>query len=803
MGADGSDHGGAAPDADEALLDALLDRLVRDVSDGREIDAAALLPGRPDLAARVAELIDVAKEIAPRRPPERPVFAGYEILRELGRGGMGQVLLARHRKLGRTVALKVLPRRLASGRARERFEREARAVARLQHPLVVPIYDLGEEDGQSYFTMSFVEGATLAAAIAAVRGRDAASLTGADLAGAAGAGVCPERWAGPWWRAALQSAIDVADALAAAHRAGIVHRDVKPSNVMLRRDGFALLFDFGLAAVEDEATLTLTQGFVGTPHYASPEQAAGETASLDARSDVFSLAATLYEAVTLRLPFPGPTTHEILRRIQTWEPETPSAANPSLPKDLDTVILAGLEKDRARRYASVEAFAEDLRAVAAGRKIRAKRAGLIERGLRSMKRGRALTDLLVEQQARNAELRGLVLRAEREEAAARAAQAAAEEERRRADEAANRALAESARVRTALSFLEEALTSADPTVSGRDVRVADVLAKAAERAAKTLAGDPVLRLSVERAIVSTIVGLGLFKEAEPLARDGHARAERTLAPDDPLRVEWDAALGRLLWALGEFRACLPLFEQVHAARVRALGAGHETSIIALCDYGQVLGDAGRAQEAEATLRRALDLALSTLGPEHEASLFGMHNLGFLLANSKRFDEGVSLLARAAAGRRRTVGTAHPDTIISESMVGQSLKEAGRPADAEPYLRRATEWASAALGPDHPESLAPEHNLCGALLELGRIDEALSRQRRVTECCVRTLGAGSSFGRYALLQLARILARAGGPRAELEAAVREAIDAWRAVEGDDGPNGRDLAALLTPPGSDPG
>ncbi|MCE9635332.1 MAG: serine/threonine-protein kinase [Planctomycetes bacterium] len=767
---------------DEALLDALLDRVVRDFSDGRAVDPALLLPERPDLRFRVVEIVEIAREIAPRRPPERPTFAGYEIVRELGRGGMGQVLLARHRKLGRTVALKVLPRRLAAGKARDRFQREARAVARLQHPLIVPIYDLGEDDGQPFFTMAYVEGGTLASAIHAVRGRDPAALTGADFARGAGfAGTPPERWAGAWTRAAVQAVIDVADALSYAHGLGVVHRDVKPSNVLLRRDGFALLFDFGLASVDDEATLTLTHGFVGTPHYASPEQAAGETSSLDAQSDVFSLGATLYEALTLELPFPGPTTHEVLRRIQTWEPEPPSARNAGVSKDLETVILAALEKDRAKRYATAAAFADDLRAALDGKRVRAKRAGLLERGLRSVKRGRALTDLLVEQQARNAELRALVLRAEREEAAARAAQERAEEERRRADDEARKSREESARVRTVLSFLEDALSSADPSISGRDVRVADVLTSAALRARQSLDADPALRLSVERAIVSTLVGLGLYSEGLELARDAHTRATSALDADDPLRIEWETTYGQTLWESGDIEAALGPLGRALESSERVFGPEHPATARCLGDYGQGLSDAGRMPEAEGVLRRALDVSTRVLGADDPATLLVTHNLGFLLSRGARRDEALDVLRAAWESRRRALGVAHPDTLMSCMMYGQTLKEAGRLAEAEPVLRAAYDGGRERLGPDHPSALIAEHNLCGVLLDLGRAAEAVSAQRHVAEASVRTLGEDSYHARFALAQLGRVLMAAEGPTEETLSVARRAVAAWIKAE----------------------
>ncbi|MCE9635305.1 MAG: serine/threonine-protein kinase [Planctomycetes bacterium] len=763
LGAD--DHG----DADEAILDALFGQVMSDLAEGRAADPAALLPDRPDLHARLREVIDLASKAVTRRPAAAPTFAGYEILRELGRGGMGQVHLARHTKLGRTVALKVLPRRLAAGKARERFLREARAVARLSHPLVVPIYDMGEDDGQPYFTMAYVEGGTLAAAIQSVRGRDAASLTGEDFARAAGVSPTPERWSGPWWRAVVQSVIDVADALTYAHGAGVVHRDVKPSNVLLRRDGFALLFDFGLASVEDEATLTLTHGFVGTPHYASPEQASGATDSLDARTDVFSLGATLYEALTLRLPFPGPTTHEVLRRIQTWEPDPPTALNAAIPKDLETVVLAALEKDRERRYASAAAFADDLRAAITGRKVRAKRAGLLERGLRSVKRGRALTDLLVEQQTRNAELRSAVLRAEanerlaiEREAETRAALARAEVEREKAD-----------RIR---KFLESMLASADPDRDGRDVRVADLLNRAADDAERSFADRPEILASVLYTITTCRLGLGQAPEALVSGRRSLAAALRAGDESEPMAIEIRSALGVTLGYMGDFAESATELERVARLAARRFGPDHRETLQFQSNLAHALTCARRNEEAITILRDTLERARRVVGPDHEVTQLSCNNLALAIKEVDRTsDEAVALLRECLASRRRTLGEKHPLVARTLSNLGSIL--ALRPehhAEAEAALGESLVVLTEIQGESHIGTVAAMHNFATLLADLGRWDEAEVLLRKVVDNIARIVVPTDPRLAMSRGQLARVLHHLGR-RDEAERQVRSAID----------------------------
>ncbi|MCE9635320.1 MAG: serine/threonine-protein kinase [Planctomycetes bacterium] len=751
----------AQGDPDGALLDGVFGQFVADVAAGRAIVVETALPSRPDLADRVRELAALAHDVATRRGAvARPTIAGHEVLRELGRGGMAQVYLARDLRLGRVVALKVLPRRITSPRAKDRFLREARAVAKLDHPLVVPVYETGEDDGQPWFSMRYVPGRTLAQAIGATRESrtGVALLTGADFARSAGCTKAPpEPWTSTWARAAARAAMDVADALSHAHASGVVHRDVKPSNVLLRDDGFALLFDFGLADVEDEASLTLTHGFLGTPHYASPEQAAGTNDALDARSDVFSLGATLYEALTLQLPFPGPTTQEILRRVQTWEPEPPSKLVPGLPPDLETIVLHALEKDPAKRYATAAEFADDLRAFLAGRKIRARRAGMLERGLRVVKRNRALTELLVEQQSRNAELRAAVLRAERNEAEALAA-------RRRAE--------------SALTFLKETLSSADPAQEGRDVRVADVLERGLARTGASFAGDPEAAAEIQTVIVAVLGELGRHAEAVALGRPAVDAACARLDASNAARIDlefvWSSSAAQLGAPLGPARDAVEIAQRAR----RVFGPDDARTIRYDAEVGQMLEWAGRRDEAEATIRSALERARRVLGPDHEVSLRAEQNLGLILSlRAESADEGIGLLRSSCAARERTLGERHPETLFGLANLGQMLKEVGRIDEAVPLIRRASALSSEVFGPGHLASISADHNLAGVLLDAGRIEEAAALQRSVVDRALATSPPDSPLRAFPLVQLARLLHLKGDHAGAIDAVT----DAARAAE----------------------
>ena len=292
------------------------------------------------------------------RVPPSPMlmdFGDYELLEQIGRGGQGVVFRARQKSLNRTVALKIIGLGQWATKAHlKRFRLEAEAAARLEHPGIVPIHEVGERDGSCYFSMKFVEGGQLDE----VARREPMPI-----------------------RQAVELIAKVARTVHYAHEHGILHRDIKPGNILLDAKGEPHLTDFGLARlVESESSVTQTLDVLGTPSYMAPEQAVGNNAAVSSATDVYGLGAVLYQLLTGQPPFAGGTTYETIKLLLDTEPRQPRLLNPKIDRDLSTICLKCLEKDPKRRYSSALALAEDLERWLKHEPIVARHTGVFTRG---------------------------------------------------------------------------------------------------------------------------------------------------------------------------------------------------------------------------------------------------------------------------------------------------------------------------------------------------------------------------------------------------------------------------------------
>jgi len=691
-------------DAFEELLAECIQAFVAEGADALE----ELLGRHRDLAPRLRERMDSLERLgmlggAGSASPSIRDFGPYRVLRTLGQGGMSHVYLAENAITGERVALKVLHAPLhGDSRATRRFEREIEAVSSLSHPRIVSVLESGISDERPWFAMELVEGASLDRILAELRETTEGleELDGAHVLGIVqrdrSSSRIAERSRG-YVESLCRIVLDVAGALEHAHRHGVVHRDVKPANIMVDGDGRAKLLDLGLATLEGSPTLTRTGDFAGTAYYVAPEQT-GSIRDSDHRVDVFSLGVTLYEALTLQRPFEGRDAAEILANVQTREPLPPSRLNPLIPRDLETICLCALEKDPARRFATMGAMAADLERFLEFKPVHARPVGRARKLARLARRHPSLSLLALVLLALLVFTPvGLIvvneaIRKERDHA-----RAAAEEARRQA------AIGE--------AVVDHLVELFSPDGDGEAWTWEQLLEASVERIPSELQEDPLLRAALLEAAGRIHTELGRSAEALPLLDRAFAIRQREgRAPELAATLVWLA------------RAHL---EQGHDRDARALAArGLEAmegkpAIAVASELRLTLAEAARREGDVATARRELE-TLERLCREQprEAGAYAaeVHRaLAELL-----LEEGELVEARAHAEEsldaRRREWTPDPVAWAAALELLARVREAAGEADAGKHLREEAGGIRAALGPER-ESATGEAWLASYPFEL--------------------------------------------------------------------------------------
>jgi tetratricopeptide (TPR) repeat protein len=690
---------------------------------------AAALADAAQSTVQAARPLSTGGAPAPPAPPGPagsgwPTLPGYEVLGELGRGGMGVVYRARQVALDRVVALKMIR---AGGQAgeeeRARFRTEAEAVARLQHPHIVQIHEVGEQGGLAYFFLEFCPGGSLDK-----------KLAGTLLPPAAAAALVEK----------------LARAMQAAHEKGVLHRDLKPANVLLAEDGTPKITDFGLAKKLGEVGQTQSGAVIGTPSYMAPEQAGGKPGAVGPTADVYALGAILYECLTGRPPFRAETPLETLLQVRTAEPVPPGRLVPKVPRDLETICLKCLHKEPHKRYASAQALAEDLHHFLAGEPIRARPVGAAGRLWRWCRRQPAAAGLaaalILGTVGGLAVTTGLYLRA-REQGAR------AERERERAEE----------NFRLSLRAVEKYLTnvgeSAELKAVGLEKLRRDLLATAQEfyeRFTRERGGDPGLRADLGQAYFRLGYISGQLGELDKAA-EFYGRMQSVFAalardnPDNPdhlaklamshndLGAAYKSA-GRMQEAEANYLEARRLREQL--ARDQPDDPKYQAGLAQAANNLAVLYDeSGRQREAEANYRQAEELYDRVARacpdvPDYQATLAStLNNRGFRLRQQGQRDE-----ARDCHDRARRICAAlardHPGVPGYRSQLARShylladLDSAGgRKAEAVKGYRHAGEILGQ-LVQEHPYVLDYQrhrarclNNLGVAHLTAGELDKA--------------------------------------------------------------------------------
>jgi serine/threonine protein kinase len=724
----------------------------------------------------------------------------YTLTQLHAQGGIGQVWLAHDKDLGREVALKELrPERTGSSDARARFLAEAKITGQLEHPGIVPVYELvSPAEGQPpFYAMKFIRGRTLSDAIREYHER---RKTGA---------------AGPLdLRNLLGTFVTVCNAVAYAHSRGVIHRDLKGRNVALGDFGEAMVLDWGLAKVQippsgasppvesssstlsvelEEEVLrnpTLQGQVLGTPSYMSPEQAGARLDEIDYRSDIYGLGAILYEILTGQPPFAGPDTREVLQRVVQEPPVPPGRRIASTPPALEAICLKAVSKRKEERYHSAGELAQEVQSWLADEPVRAYREPARLRLARWGRKHKTLASggAVLLASAVVALTLGLVLlsqanrrtqeqwdRAEKNLAQAREAEAKAERSAAQA-KAINRFLVQ--------DLLAEAAPEKNPR--GKKVTVEEVLAKAAQKLAKAFVGQPEVEAAIRLTLGDTYRNLGMFREAEPQVARCLKLCQEQLGPEHPDTLEAVNELALLLGDQGKHTEAENLFRRNLEATRRVQGPEHPHTMRAVNNLALLLQAQGKYSEAESLFRRNLEDLRRILGPEAREALEAASNLAALLHESSKYTEAESLYRQTLAGASRVLGPDDPVTLAVVNNLAALLQAEGKLAEAEPLLVRNLESRRNVLGPEHPYTLLSVNNLAMLLLAQRKLAEAESLCRQYLEPHRRVLGPEHPSTLLFINNLAGVL-RDLDKLAEAETLFRQNLEVRRRVLGPEHPD----------------
>lgn len=789
--------------------------------------------------------------------PER--LGDFRLIERLGAGGMGVVYLAEQESLSRRVALKLIrPEHLYFDGSRDRFLREAEAIARLQHKSIVPVHLVGEENGLPYFAMAYVDGINVADAMKELRGCAPAGLTGADLTrviatrcrpiDAGDIGTTLARGAGnPWSRmswvgAAVHLIKQIADALAHAHAKGVLHRDVKPSNIMLTDAGTALLLDFGLATTADATRITRTGSQMGSLLYMAPEQLEGRTHEIDERTDVYALGVTLYELLTLNPPYADGETVVVRQQILDGAPPPLRERNPATPWDVETVCLCAMSSLREQRYAGMADFARDLGHILDLTPIEARPPSPTQRTAKWIQRhptrsvaillgslllgpAPALVAWMNWRQNRRLQTEVAATEAARQDADARRAEA--ETQRREAENSARKAQAAHASADATLKFLQRMLASVEPESDGREARVIDVLDHAAQDIDGAFPDQPEIEAVLHATVGESYCALASYDLADAQFTRAHALLEGHLGPDAASTLKARVRLGTLREAQGRYADAIALIEPIcdrldaladatdpsgaaaridlawcyvrvgrlaeaeqqarlaRAGFVRCLGEDDPQTITADGTLGAILQQAGRLEDAESILRSVIERRTRLFGAGHSTTVISMNNLVAVLSAQGKPEEALPLAEQVLIGQRDLLGAEHPYTQIAAASLAGLLNKLGRFDEALVQFRAIFDLRRRTDGPEHPDTLRAAAGIVTALASLKRYDEALPLARAVAEGRGRALGAEHADSLMARAQLATVLMQLGQADealTELDGVVIGAV----ARHGDDHP-----------------
>ena len=619
---------------------------------------------------------------------ESPAQIGpYRVLRRLGEGGMGVVYEAVQEHPHRTVALKVVKPGLESSLLR-RFEHESQALARLQHPGIAQIYDAGVADtgsgAQPYFAMEFIRGKAL---------REYAE-----------AHTVRER---------LVLMVKICQAVEHAHRRGLIHRDLKPGNILVDESGQPKILDFGVARVADsEAQVTRQTDvgqLVGTLEYMSPEQVLADPMEIDTRSDVYALGVILYEMLAGRRPYQlSRQLHEAVRTIREEDPAPLSAVSRDFRGDVEIIVAKALEKEKGRRYGSAAALAEDIGHYLADEPIAARRPSAAYQLRKFARRHKALVAGVA---AVFVVLAAGVVASTREAIRAGRAQHAAQ--------------LEAATAKAIDDFLQNDLLAQASAAaqSDPDLKVRTALDRAAARIGGKFQRQPEVEAAIRTTIGRTYLRMGLYPQGRKQLELTLELQRRVFGATNPETLKTLSRLGSTAYLQGKYSEAEALFNQALPIQRATLGANHADTLYSMNGLANTYFFEGKYEQAEALHSQILEIRRRLLGSEHPDTLASMNNLTMPYEREGKFAQAEALDSRILEIRRRKLGPEHPDTLSSMNNLALIYLDQGKFAQGEALYGQTLEIKRRVLGPEHPETLISMHNLALVYLAEGKLAQA--------------------------------------------------------------------------------
>jgi serine/threonine protein kinase/tetratricopeptide (TPR) repeat protein len=694
---------------DEELRKEVLSLLAESEADGDFLEDPAM-----QVAARVLASSSKA-EGENAAAGSLPAFIGrYRVIRLLGEGGMGTVYEAEQDEPRRVVALKVIRPGLATPERLRRFRHESQALGRLQHPGIAQIYDAGAADTgfgpQPYFAMELVRGESLDRYVAThpLSTREKLALM---------AKIC--------------------EGVHHAHQRGLIHRDLKPGNILIDETGQPKILDFGVARLtESEAQLTMQTEvgqIVGTLAYMSPEQVQGDPQEIDTRTDVYSLGVILYELLTGQLPYnvSGRQIPEAVRTIREVDPASLSSISRNYRGDVETIVGKALEKDKARRYESAAALGADIQHYLSDEPILARppstsyQLSKFARRHRALVTGAAAVFLVL--------VVGIAVSTTLAVRARRAEQAAIKER--------DRASRERDRATRITDFMTGMFKVSDPGESrGNSVTAREILDKASNDLNSGLATDPDAQSQMMQVMANTYANLGLYPRADELATRALEARRKLLGPDDPKTLESMTQVGDILEREGKFEDAEKMERQALAAERRVLGSDDRLTLDTMNLLVITVGFQGRYAEADKLDREQIEILARKNSPDDDKLVAAKTNLAGLLSAEGRFVEAEKEDRDLSEIARRKWGSDHPKALAPRENLAMVLTQQGRLKEAEQLFREILPMRQRVQGADHPDTLHCMENLAGVLSAEGRLNESEQMYRESLKASVRVLGA---------------------------------------------------------------